>query len=117
MLRTYQYRLFPTNPQYRALDDRLDVARQFYNYALQYRRKRWQESRRSVSYHEQAGMWRDWRNEQPDDNPLRLLNMSAGQQLLRRLDKAYREFLKGNRGLPRFKGKNRFHSLEFRHGD
>ena len=95
----------------------LDIARQFYNYALQYRRERWQESRHAVSYNEQAGMWRDWRNETPDDNPLRLLNMSAGQQLLRRLDKAYREFLKGNRGLPRFKAKNRFHSLEFRHGD
>ncbi|MEO8392501.1 MAG: transposase [Chloroflexota bacterium] len=117
MIRTYQYRLFPTHQQQRTLDDMLDVARQFYNYALQYRRERWQESRYSVSYNQQTGMWRDWRNETPDDNPLRLLNMSAGQQLLRRLDKAYGEFLKGNRGLPRFKGKNRFHSLEFRHGD
>lgn len=117
IIRTYQYRLYPTNQQQRTLDEILEIARQFYNYALQYRRERWQESRRAVSYNEQAGMWRDWRNETPDDNPLRLLNMTAGQQLLRRLDKAYREFLKGKRGLPRFKGKNRFHSLEFRHGD
>ena len=117
MIRTYKYRLYPTNAQAAALTDLLDVGRQFYNYALQYRRERWQESRYSVTYNQQAAMWREWRNEQPDDNPLRLLNMTAGQQLLRRLDKAYREFLGGKRGLPRFKGKNRFHSLEFRQGD
>lgn len=117
MLLTYQYRLYPTRQQQRLLTDMLNVARQFYNYALQYRRERWQESRYSVTYNEQAAMWRDWRNESPEDNPLRLLNMTSGQQLLRRLDKSYREFLKGKRGIPRFKGKHRFHSLEFRHGD
>lgn len=116
-IRTYQYRLYPTRKQQRVLADMLEIARQFYNYALQYRRERWQESRKGVTYNEQCAMWRDWRNEDPDDNPLRLLNMTAGQQLLRRLDKAHREFIKGKRGLPRFKGKNRFHSLEFRHGD
>lgn len=117
MLLTCQYRLYPTRQQQRTLNDMLNVARQFYNYALQYRRERWQESRYSVTYNEQAAMWRDWRNESPEDNPLRLLNMTSGQQLLRRLDKSYREFLKGKRGIPRFKGKHRFHSLEFRHGD
>jgi putative transposase len=117
MIRTYKYRLYPTRAQTAALNELLEITRQFYNYALQYRRERWQESRCAVTYNEQAAMWRDWRNETPDDNPLRLLNMSAGQQLLRRLDKAYREFLKGKRGRPRFKGKNRFHALEFRHGD
>lgn len=117
MLLTCQYRLYPTRQQQRTLGEMLNTARQFYNYALQYRRERWQESRCAVTYNEQAAMWRDWRNESPEDNPLRLLNMTSGQQLLRRLDKSYREFLKGKRGIPRFKGKHRFHSLEFRHSD
>ena len=121
-IRTYKYRLYPTNAQFAALNDLLDVGRQFYNYALQYRRERWDESRHRVTYHEQAAMWRDWRNEAPDDNPLRLLNMTAGQQLLRRLDKAFAAFFRRMKageepGFPRFKGKNRFHSLEYRHGD
>ena len=121
-IRTYQYRLYPTRSQVAVLNEILEVARQFYNYALQYRRERWQESRYPVTYHEQAAMWRDWRNETPDENPLRLLNMSAGQQLLRRLDKAYQAFFRRVKagetpGQPRFKGKNRFHALEFRHGD
>ncbi|MCI0580768.1 MAG: transposase, partial [Chloroflexi bacterium] len=86
-------------------------------HALAYRKKRWQESRHSVTYLEQAAMWRDWRNEEPADNPLRVLNMSAGQQVLRRLDSAYRQFLKGKRGMPRFKRLDRFHSVNYKPGD
>jgi len=117
MLRTFQYRLYPTSEQQAVLNDILELARGLYNHALAYRRKRWSESRHSVTYNEQAAMWRDWRNEQPGDNPLRLLNMSAGQQVLRRLDKAYREFLKGKRGKPRFKGRRFFNSLTYKPGD
>lgn len=117
MLRTYQYRLYPTDEQQSTLDDILYVARWLYNHALAYRRKRWYESRKPVTYNEQAAMWRDWRNEQPEDNPLRLLNMSAGQQVLRRLDQVYREFLKGARGKPRFKGRRFFKSVNYKPGD
>src|SRR4051812_36215411 len=117
MIRTYQYRLYPSEVQQAALSELLDMARWLYNRALDYRRKRWNEARRGVSYNEQSAMWRDWRNECPDDNPLRLLNMSAGQQVLRRLDKAYREFLKGQRGRPRFKGWRQFNSLNYKPGD
>ena len=49
-------------------------------------------------------MWRDWRNEEPDENPLRMLNMTAGQQVLRRLDSAFREFFQGERGYPSLQG-------------
>ncbi len=47
------------------------------------RRKRWQGSRYSVTYNEQSAMWKQWRNEEPEDNPLGLVNMTAGQQVLR----------------------------------
>jgi hypothetical protein len=69
-------------------------------------------------FYEQAGMWRDWRNEDgsssEDENPLRMLNMSAGQQVLRRLDGA---FLQGKRGVPRFKKASRFNSVNYKPGD
>jgi putative transposase len=120
VIRTYQYRLYPTRRQQAALNAILDVARWLYNRALDYRRKRWNESRCSVSYNEQSAMWREWRNEDglPDEgNALRLLNMSAGQQVLRRLDTAYREFLAGQRGRPKFKGWRYFNSLNYKPGD
>jgi len=120
MLRTYKYRLYPTEAQQDALKSILDLARWLYNHALAYRRKCWNESRRSVSYEEQAAMWREWRNEPGlpgEENPLRQLNMSAGQQVLRRLDKAYREFVRGKRGRPKFKGWRSFNSLNYKPGD
>lgn len=117
MIRTYQYRLYPTEAQRTVLGNILDAARWLYNRALDYRRKRWNESRYTVTYNEQSAMWREWRNEEPDDNPLRLLNMSAGQQVLRRLDKAYREFKAGKRGKPRFKGWRFFNTINYKPGD
>jgi len=116
MLRTYCYRLYPNEEQQNALSEILRVACWLYNRALDYRRKRWNESRHSVSYYEQAGMWKDWRNEE-GDNPLRLLNMSAGQQVLRRLDSNYKQFLTGKRGFPRFKKASRFNSVNYKPGD
>lgn len=117
MIRTYRYRLYPTASQQATLDEILRLACWLYNRALDYRRKRWAESRISVTYREQAVLWRDWRNEEPDDNPLRLLNMSAGQQVLRRLDSAYRQFLKGKRGKPRFQRASHFNSVNYKPGD
>lgn len=116
MLRTYRYRLYPTQAQQDALNEILWMACWLYNRAIDYRRKRWNESRKSVNYYEQAGMWRDWRNE-AGDNSLRLLNMSAGQQVLRRLDSAYKQFLKGERGKPRFQKASRFNSVNYKPGD
>jgi putative transposase len=117
MIRTYRYRLYPSKEQQTRLNDILWAACWLYNRALDYRRKRWSESRRSINYYDQAGMWRDWRNEEAQENPLRLLNMSAGQQVLRRLDTTYKQFLKGQRGFPRFKKASRFNSVNYKPGD
>jgi putative transposase len=117
MLRTYKHRLYPTPEQESALGDILWVACMLYNGMLAHRRERWQESRHSVTYYEQAAMWRDWRNEDPGENPLRMLNMTAGQQVLRRLDSAFREFFQGKRGFPRFKKARRFSSVNYKPGD
>lgn len=117
MLRTHRHRLYPTKQQKETLNEILWLACWLYNHALAYRRKRWDESRAYVRYTEQAAMWRDWRNEEPQTNPLRLLNMSAGQQVLRRLDRAHKQFLKGQRGRPKFRKPARFNSINYKPGD
>ncbi|MFZ2098019.1 MAG: hypothetical protein WAV05_15405, partial [Anaerolineales bacterium] len=45
------------------------------------------------------------------------LNMSAGQQVLRRLDPTYKQFFKGKRRFPRFKKASRFNSVNYKPGD
>jgi transposase len=46
-----------------------------------------------------------------------MLNMTAGQQVLRRLDGAFRAFFQGKRGFPRFKRASRFNSVNYKPGD
>jgi putative transposase len=58
---------------------------------------------------------REARHKYPDE--MGMLNATSIQQMLRRVDKAYKAFYKGTHGAPRFKGRNRFKSIEYRHGD
>ena len=88
---------------------------QVYNDALNERRWYWSRSRQSRSYVDQWNRIRDERKQFPDE--MGLLNVTSIQQMLRRLDKGYKAFYKGLRGLPRFKGHKRFKSVEYRHGN
>lgn len=115
MILTYKYRLSPTDKQSYILDELLFQMQTVYNDALNERRWYWQRSRKLVGYTEQWERIRDERYRFVDE--MNLLNVTSIQQMLRRLDKSYRAFYKGQRGLPRFKGRNRFKSVEYRYGD
>lgn len=120
MIRTYRYRLYPTKAQARTLDFLLWQGRTLYNAALEQRIAVYQATGQGVRYPQQWAHFRDLRNARPDT--LGLLNATSVQQLLRRLDKAFVAFFRRLKageapGFPRFKGRDRFHSLEYRHGD
>ncbi|GAB4576310.1 MAG: RNA-guided endonuclease TnpB family protein [Anaerolineae bacterium] len=120
MIRTYKYRLYPTNAQEKALDFLLWQGRLLYNAALEQRITVYRETGKSVSYPQQWAHFRDQRRANPDT--FGQLNATSVQQMLRRLDKAFRAFFRRlkagkNPGFPRFKGRNRFNSLEYRYGD
>lgn len=120
MIRTYKYRLYPTKAQARTLDFLLWQGRTLYNAALEQRIAVYKETGKGVSYYQQWAYFRDLRNANPDT--LGQLNATSVQQMLRRLDKAFRAFFRrlkaGEKaGFPRFKGRNRFNSLEYRYGD
>jgi putative transposase len=117
MIRNYKYRLYPNKKQESTLNEILSLACWLYNRALDYKRKKWIESRKSISGYDLQVIWSDWRNENPEDNPLRLINMTAGENVIRRLDSAYRQFLKGKRGFPRFKKVSRFVSIDYKYGN
>ena len=120
MIRTYKYRLYPTNAQARTLDFLLWQGRTLYNAALEQRITVYKETGKGVSYYQQWAHFRDLRNASPDT--LGQLNATSVQQMLRRLDKAFVAFFRRLKagetpGFPRFKGRDRFNSLEYRHGD
>jgi len=120
MIRTFRYRLYPTKAQARALDFLLWQGRTLYNAALEQRIAVYRDTGEGVSYTQQSAHFRDLRHEQPET--LGQFNATSVQQMLRRLDKTFAAFfrrLKASEtpGFPRFKGRDRFHSLEYRHGD
>lgn len=120
MIRTYKYRLYTNKSQRDALDFILWQQRILYNAALEQRKRVYEETGKGISYVEQWAHFRDERRANPDT--FGLVNATSLQQLLRRVDKAYRAFFRRLKagetpGYPRFKGRNRFHSMEFKHGD
>lgn len=110
----YQYRLQPTRTQRRLLEKLLGIACRLYNTALAERK-----SVRTVTYRDQADKLKERRD---TDKELALLNFSACQHVLRRLDKAFQRFFSSTKegrkaGYPRFKKPHRFRTLEFTYGD
>jgi putative transposase len=119
MLRTYSYRLFTTSAQEAALDRILGQARDVYNSALGQRREAWEAERRVVSRRQQAQYFVERRRLDP--LAFGLLNQVTVERVLKRVEIAFgayrRRLDRGHDvGFPRFKGRNRFRSLDFRHG-
>ena len=120
MKRTYKYRLYARKAQKRSLDSILGLGRTIYNLALEQRKKTYEDTGEGISYPAQWKTFKVLRYENPET--FGKLNCTSTQQILRRLDKAFSAFFRrvkvGEKpGYPRFKGKNRFRSLEFTYGD
>jgi putative transposase len=120
MIRTYKYRLRPNKGQDEALDFLFWQARNLYNAALEQRISVHQETGKGINYPAQWAHFRDKRNNNP--GKFGMLNATSLQQMLRRLDKSFSAFFRrlkagGTPGFPRFKGRSRFKSVEYRYGD
>ncbi len=127
MRKAFKYRLYPTRQQERALESMLDTHRHLYNRALGERKTAYETEKRTVKYAEQSAQLKAERLTNPF---LAVTNFSSCQATLRRLDKAFQAFFRRVKsgavgvgdaqrpGYPRFKGYNRFDSVEFpAHGD
>ena len=120
MIRTYKYRLCPNQSQTEMLDALFWQARSLYNAALEQRIAVYKEMGKGISFADQCKVFRDERNNNPD--MYGLLNATSVQQMLRRLDKAFAAFFRRLKagetpGFPRYKGYDRFKSVEYRYGD
>jgi putative transposase len=113
--KAFKYRLYPTRQQTVAMSTLLETHRRLYNDALQERKHAWEQEQRSVSYGKQSGQLKAMRKTNPF---LAATNFSSCQATLRRLDKAFEAFFRRVKagetpGHPRFKGRNRFDTVEF----
>ncbi len=115
MRKSYLYRLYPSKEQTTKLSNLLGIARDIYNSALAERKYAYRVQRISLNYFDQASELKELRQALPE---VAQLNYSATQDMLRRLDKAFKSFFRrvanGEKaGFPRFKGANRFDSITF----
>lgn len=121
MRKSFKYRLYPTRKQTDTMAEMLETHRHLYNDALAQRKDAYEGEKRTVSYVEQSRWMKDRRKEAPTEDGVNFLartNFSSGQATLRRLDKAFIAFLRRithgeTPGYPRFKGGNRFDSVDF----
>jgi putative transposase len=115
MRRAYVYRLYPGSDQQRELDAMCSTHRRLYNTCLDYRQLAYDLDGATITY---ADCSRWFTHQRKIDPFYARLNFSSAQATMRRLDKAFQAFFRrvkaGEKpGYPRFKGRDRFHSVEF----
>lgn len=111
---TFKYRLMPTSAQAVFLAGELREACSLYNAAKQERDDAWKTCRKSINYYDQANQLKPMRA----DGCLTLANAQCAQDVLRRVDKAYKAFFgrvkRGDRpGFPRYRSARRYDSITF----
>ncbi|MBV8231081.1 MAG: helix-turn-helix domain-containing protein [Planctomycetaceae bacterium] len=116
MRRAFKFRLYPNANQERDLETMREAHRRLYNACLDERKMAHEAEKRTVRYTEQSAKFTEARK----TNPFYAnLTFSSAQATMRRLDKASKAFFArakqkmGKPGSPRFKGRDRFDSVEF----
>jgi putative transposase len=120
MLKSFQYRLYPSSPQRRLLEQTLETCRHFYNACLDERKTAWEERKESVGKFAQMRQVKTLKATNPYASGV---HSHVLQVVVADLDKAFEAFFRRVKagetpGYPRFKGRNRFHSFGFKeHGN
>lgn len=116
MLKTYQYRLYPTKSQARLFESTLETCRRFYNDCLAERKEAYEQEKRTVSKFAQLRRVKTLKRTNPY---AATVHSHILQVVVSDLDKAFQAFFRrvkaGEKpGYPRFKGRNRFDSFGFK---
>src|SRR3984893_18461316 len=104
MLKAYRYKLEPNQSQRYALARALDVCRELYNDCL------YQRKLQPISRYEQSKQLTQLKAEFP---VYKDVYSQVLQNVLDRLDKAFKSFFRSGFGFPRFEGANRFDSFTY----
>jgi len=114
MRKTYKYRLLGNKNIFDKADNWLMLCRHLYNAALEQRISMYRQDKSSISCYSQMLQLRGIKETFPE---YREISHRTLQQVLERLDRAYKSFFrrlksgKGKAGFPRFKGRNRYNSF------
>ncbi len=113
MLKTFQYRLYPTKSQTRLLQATLETCRRFYNACLAERKEAYEERQETIGKYAQLRQVKTLKATNPY---AATVHSHILQIVVSDLDKAFQAFFRrvksGEKpGYPRFKGRDRFDSF------
>jgi putative transposase len=116
MLKTFQFRLYPSQIQVRGLEATIESCRRWYNNCLAERKTAWEERHESVGLYTQLRKVKELKHENPSAAPI---HSHVLQIVVQDLDKAFQAFFRRLKagetpGYPRFKGRDRFDSFGFK---
>jgi len=119
--RSFKYRLYPNADQTRELDIMLETHRRLYNDCLGQLNVAYGAYKLAIRYEDQSAWFKNERRHNPW---FARLNFSSAQATMRRVHGSLANFFRrikvgaGKPGYPKFKARERFHSVEFpTHGD
>lgn len=101
MLKVYKYRLYPTENQRLKIDQTIGVCRLVYNLALETKIRAWQSAQKSLSSIDLCYQLPQLKSAYPW---IAGVDSQAVQASIKKLDKSFRNFFRGN-GFPKFKSK------------
>lgn len=104
MLKSYKYRIYPTQSQIKMIEHNFSVCRLVYNLGLEIKIRAWQSRRKSISVFDLGKQLSDLKIEYP------FISEAISGALygsLHDLDRAFSTFFKGG-GFPKFKSKKRY---------
>ena len=115
-IQAFQYRLYPTQAQEKALRVQLDVSRHVYNMALEERKLGWELEERSVGKKEGYTLAKQYKKTFPQ---AKMVHSHVLQVAIEDLDRAFQAFYRRVKtgetsGYPRFKSYKRWRSIGFK---
>jgi putative transposase len=115
-MRTFQYRLYPTAAQERALQVQLEASRHVYNMALEARKLAWEFGKQKFTKQDAETLAKHYKKTFPQ---AKQVHSHVLQVTLKDLDEAFSGFFRRLKageaaGYPRFKGEQRWHTIGFK---
>ena len=108
MKKSYRYRFYPTRSQISKLENILSMCRHLYNWSLLERIEAYKKEKKTISYTDQQNKLPDLKKQRPWFKGVYSLVL---QDVLRRLDKSYKQFFRAKKGFPKFRKKGQYTSV------
>jgi len=102
------FHIEPTKEQEKILFYTLYLCRNLYNYALEQRINHYKTTGKGLTYTDQQNMLPEYKKEHPE---YKAVHSQILQDVLKRLDNAYKNFFEGRAGYPKFKDKYHYNSI------